>query len=183
MDEKALLQELERYKEKYRDDDKVRACLSFIKENGRESLLKTLGAGHITASGWLISEDFKKVLLVSHKKLKKLIQPGGHCEKNDSSVRMAALRELQEETELQNIMSVNDEIFYLDIHKITVGHKIHIHYDLCYLFTCDDKQQIQISDESDDIRWYDLDEIEHMDSMDRAVLKMAERTKLMAVKR
>lgn len=175
MDEKELLKELEVYEEKYGERDKVKCFLSFLNENGRDSFFRTLEKGHITASGWLISEDLKKVLLVSHKKLKKLIQPGGHCEENDSSVKMAALRELREETGLQNIKLVNEDIFYIDIHKIGSGNAMHLHYDICYLFICDDKQQVTVSEESDGIEWYELEELEHMKEMDMAVIKMAER--------
>ncbi len=177
MNEKELIKELEKYKQNDKKDNKADIFISFLKKNGRDSFFRTSKDGHITASGWLISEDLKKVLLISHKKLKKIIQPGGHCESNDSSVKMAALRELQEETGLKDIMSVSDEIFYIDIYEIASGDKMHIHYDVCYLFTCNDKQQIRISNESDNIKWYYLDDIEYMDSMDAAVLKMTEKTK------
>src|SRR3990167_7047097 len=58
--------------------------------------------GHITASGLVISSD-KKVLVVFHNKLQKFLQPGGHIEKDDKNIIFSAMREVKEETNLNNI--------------------------------------------------------------------------------
>ena len=52
--------------------------------------------GHITASGFIINNN--KVLLIFHNKLKKYIQPGGHLEAKDNTIKEAAQREVKEET-------------------------------------------------------------------------------------
>mgnify|MGYP001090884558 FL=1 len=92
-------------------------------------------------------------------------------------IKMAALRELREETGLQNIKLVNKEIFYIDIHKVDYGNKMHLHYDICYLFICNDKQQVIVSEELDGIKWYELERLKYMKEMDMAVIKMAGRVK------
>lgn len=54
-------------------------------------------------------------------------------------MRMSALRALSEESGLSGIRSVNDDIFYIDIHEIPARQYEagHLHYDICYLFVCD----------------------------------------------
>ena len=72
---------------------------------------------HVTASAWLVNSKQNKVVLIHHKKLNKLIQPGGHCERSDISVKAAALRELMEESGINNVRFSEAEIFQLDIHE------------------------------------------------------------------
>ena len=54
---------------------------------------KTL-PGHITASGFVLSPNMKKILLINHKFLQKLIQPGGHVDETDETIEGAALRDI-----------------------------------------------------------------------------------------
>lgn len=178
MDEKNFFKELQQYEKKYRENIYIDAFYSFLKRYGRDSFFKELEAGHITASGWLVDKNFEETLLVYHKKLKKLIQPGGHCERSDDSVRLAALRELREETALQDIIPVNNDIFHIAIHEVSTDTGKHLHYDVCYLFTCNNKQMILSSEESDYIKWYPLEDLKYMEHMDITVLEMAEKTKM-----
>src|SRR5271155_5292533 len=59
-------------------------------------------AGHITASGFVLSTDRKKLALVKHKYLNRYLQPGGHVEETDQTVLAAAQREILEETDIQS---------------------------------------------------------------------------------
>ena len=54
--------------------------------------------GHFTASSFIICPKEKKILLLEHTSLNKLLQPGGHIEEYDKTPLDAALRELKEET-------------------------------------------------------------------------------------
>jgi 8-oxo-dGTP pyrophosphatase MutT (NUDIX family) len=60
-------------------------------------------AGHITASGFVLTPDHSETLIISHKGLDKWLQPGGHVDDDDSVIWHAARREIYEETGLTDI--------------------------------------------------------------------------------
>jgi 8-oxo-dGTP pyrophosphatase MutT (NUDIX family) len=104
--------------------------------------------GHITASGFVLSPDGKKIALVNHKSLHRYLQPGGHVEESDENVLAAARREIIEETGLKNFHYLpfrNDPLFPIDIdsHIIPANPKKnepqHFHHDFRYLFQAGDE--------------------------------------------
>ena len=133
--------------------------------------------GHITGSAFIVSEDFKQTLLVHHVKLNKWLQPGGHAD-GDTNVTGVALREANEETGLQNLTLASPEIFDLDIHTIPVRKDFpeHDHYDVRYLFKASTKEQIIVSEESHDVKWVKLSELEKFNSQ-VSVLRMRDKLK------
>src|SRR5580704_14695900 len=90
--------------------------LSFIKSHPH-CFERTLEVGHITASCWLLNKEGSKALLTHHAKLNQWFQLGGHCDGN-SDVLAVAVKEAQEESGIQEIRPVNDQIFDIDIHLI-----------------------------------------------------------------
>jgi ADP-ribose pyrophosphatase YjhB (NUDIX family) len=100
-------------------------------------------AGHITASGFVLSADYKMLALVRHKFLNRCLQPGGHVETTDQNVLAAALREILEETGLQSCRHLpfhSDPLLPIDIdtHEIPANPKKnepkHLHHDFRFLF-------------------------------------------------
>jgi len=100
-------------------------------------------AGHITASGFVLSADHKKLALVRHKFLNCYLQPGGHVEESDPTVLAAALREIREETDIQTCRHLPfhaDPLLPIDIdtHEIpanpTKNEPKHWHHDFRYVF-------------------------------------------------
>jgi len=49
--------------------------------------------GHLTGSAIVVSDDGTQVLLLHHRKLDRLLQPGGHADPAETSVEQVALRE------------------------------------------------------------------------------------------
>lgn len=144
--------------------------LNFI--NKQENIGKTNLDGHITASGFVINLEKTKVLLNHHIKLDKWIQFGGHIEENEF-VFDAAVRETIEETGVSSIKYISDSIFDIDVHKIPLykTQKAHIHYDIRFLFELDDKIDFKISEESKNIKWILLNEIENY-TKSESILRM-----------
>jgi hypothetical protein len=59
---------------------------------------------------------------------------------------------------LRNIELLSDEIFDIGVHLIAEHKRIpaHYHYDVRFLLkTTDEDDDIQISDESNDLKWFD----------------------------
>jgi 8-oxo-dGTP pyrophosphatase MutT (NUDIX family) len=91
---------------------------------------------HFTASAFVIDEACARACLVTHAKLDRLLQPGGHIEPTDASLEDAALREAQEETALDLVFHPSaPRPFDLDVHEIPdrPNEPAHFHLDVRYL--------------------------------------------------
>ncbi len=116
----------------------------------------TFDPGHITASGFVLSPDRSKALLIFHQKLQLWLQPGGHVEPEDDSVATACLRELEEETGVTDLTSLG--LFDLDVHQIPdrKTEPSHCHFDVRHAFVAE-SENAYAGDGVTAVRWVDLD--------------------------
>ena len=137
---------------------------------------RNLKIGHLTGSAWIVNAQKNKALLVHHSKLDKWLQPGGHTESSDKTIFETSLREAREETGLQNLKLIQENIFDLDVHSISARGEMpeHLHFDVRYLFEADDDEILKLSEESKDLRWFGFDEIKSMTDSP-SVLRMVEK--------
>lgn len=114
---------------------------------------------HFTASAVVFSADGSQVLLVLHKKAKLWLQPGGHFEQDDRTVAGAALREATEESGISGLTAVPGALF-LHRHDLaaTFG-RCTAHWDLRIAAVAPPEATITVSDESDDVRWWPVDDL------------------------
>lgn len=95
--------------------------------------------GHVTTSGFLLSEKGDMLLLIQHLKLNRSLQPGGHVEK-DATLLASALREIREEVGLSKdqLTLCQPDTLPIDIdpHRIPArpNQPEHWHFDFRYLF-------------------------------------------------
>lgn len=117
---------------------------------------RSLEIGHITASCWLLNKNCSHALLTYHAKLNEWFQLGGHCDGNPDVLEVA-LKEAQEESGIASIKPVDNTIFDIDVHLIPENkkEKAHFHYDIRFLLQVTSDEQITISSESKDLRWFD----------------------------
>lgn len=125
--------------------------------------------GHLVAGGFIYAKSEKKFLVLYHKDLKMYLYPGGHIEKDDSTPLEAALREIKEETSLDNLtqltLTANSLMpFDIDTHIIPYNEyrnlPEHYHFDIRYLFTTDTTENVSIDEaESSGYKWIDIDEL------------------------
>jgi len=121
--------------------------------------------GHVTASAFVINEYSQEVLLLEHKSLGRLLQPGGHVDPDDGSPIATTLREIEEETGLQvgdlRLRPISprdrDLPFDIDTHYIPEnpkkGEPAHYHHDFRYVYTTG-KSNVAINlTESNNYRW------------------------------
>ncbi|MFN8335931.1 MAG: NUDIX hydrolase [Cyclobacteriaceae bacterium] len=135
--------------------------------------------GHITGSAWILNKSRTHVLLVHHAKLNKWLQPGGHAD-GEENVLSVAMREVNEETGLVHFKELVPGIFDLDIHTIPARADFpeHLHYDVRYaLVAADDENDIEVSEESHDVKWIALADIPALCGNNTSILRMIAKTK------
>ena len=110
--------------------------------------------GHFTASALLLNKAGDKALLMHHKKLDQWFQLGGHAD-GDSDLLAVALKEAQEESGIRDIKPVFSGVFDLDIHELpeTKEAPRHFHYDVRFLLQVKSDEQVQMNQESKELRW------------------------------
>jgi 8-oxo-dGTP pyrophosphatase MutT (NUDIX family) len=155
-----LVQELSLYQAS--DSEEIEFVLSFLNLlKSDDAFQRTHLPGHITGSSWIVNSDKTKVLLVHHAKLNRWLQPGGHAD-GDENVLRVALREAEEETGITSLVVLSDQIFDLDIHTIPTRKDFpeHLHFDIRFLMQASEADQIVVSEESHDVKWISLEELE-----------------------
>jgi len=118
---------------------------------------RTCAPGHITASAVVLSADRRQVLLTLHPRLGRWVQLGGHCERTDTTLAGAALREANEESGIAGLR-IDPLPVHLDIHPVTCSLGIPTrHFDVRFRVLAPAGAQPVISDESDDLRFWSVD--------------------------
>lgn len=176
MNKRELIQNLNNYHTSF---DKEKAYITRFKSllrNFPNCYKRSLLSGHITASAWIIDEKGSSALLVHHKKLNRWLQPGGHAD-GDENVLTVAIKEAREETGLNTLNLIEDNIFDIDIHLIPRNgdNQAHYHYDIRFLFVAKKTEDYVISEESNELKWIPMDKInlytEYNNSIQRMVIK------------
>lgn len=121
---------------------------------------------HITVSAWIVDKERKKVLMAYHNIYQSWAWLGGHADGNDN-LKEVILKEIEEESGLQTVSFVSDDIFSLEILTVS-GHEkrgeyvsSHLHLNVTYLLEADINSPIRIKeDENSQIGWIDVEEID-----------------------
>lgn len=117
---------------------------------------------HLTASTLVLSHDGARVLLTLHGKAKRWFQFGGHLEAADRTLAGAAEREAREESGLM-ALSVDPVPVHLDEHVVPFcrpgtgdpARPAH-HLDVRFVAVAEPGAEPVVSDESLDVRWWDV---------------------------
>jgi len=134
--------------------------------------------GHITGSSWIVDPSRTFVLLVHHGTLNKWLQPGGHSD-GEENVLNVALREAEEETGVKRFNILQEDFFDLDIHPIPAraGLPQHLHYDIRFLFEADKGERLTVSEESHEVAWVAVKELDTLTQGNQSILRMAQKVK------
>ncbi len=167
-----LIEKLQHYFPVFQEEIQYKKDITAFVESNPDCFERTLQKGHITASAWLLNKDCSKALLMHHAKLNAWFQLGGHCD-GDSDVLRVAIKEAQEESGINGIEAVTDEIFDIDIHLIPENkkEKAHYHYDVRFLLRVNSDELVVQNQESKELRWISKD-VAALPTQERSILRM-----------
>ncbi|WP_416982374.1 NUDIX hydrolase [Streptomyces sp. T028] len=157
--------------EKYEDQQDLRQTYLDHLNDHPDGMWKDCAAGHITASALVIDPEGERVLLTLHKKLRMWLQMGGHCERDDSTLADAALREATEESGITSLRLLQSGPVRLDRHHTPCAW----HLDVQYAAVAPPAAVAAISDESLDLRWFAYGEVAGV--ADDSVVRLLEATR------
>lgn len=168
-----LIKKLKSYKGLPEESDSKERMLGFIGDYAN-CFDRELSIGHITGSAWLLDPSGEKVLLTHHKKLNKWMQLGGHSD-GDWNTMTVAMKEAQEESGIDDIDFLSEEIFDIDIHQIPEreNEPSHFHFDVRFVLKAN-RSDFIISEESNDLCWFSKDEIKKM-NLEESVKRMTKK--------
>ena len=161
-----LRNQIEKYKPYNEQEEKDKKLMLKYIDTFEDVLTRKNEFGHFTASSWAVNKDRTKVLMIYHNIYKSWTWTGGHAD-GESDLLKTAIRELKEETGVENVKVLNDDIFSLEIICVN-GHikngkyvSSHVHLNLTYLLEIDEKETLKIKkDENSGVKWINIEDIE-----------------------
>src|SRR5689334_19917509 len=101
------------------DETQEKTRLAFLEHlaDHPDGMFRECAAGHLTASALVLNPERTHVLLTLHKKIKCWLQLGGHCERSDTTLAAAALREATEESGISGLL-LDPHPVQLDRHAV-----------------------------------------------------------------
>ena len=109
------------------------------------------------------------------------MQLGGHADDNNNLLEVA-LTECTEESGLQSVKVISEQIFDIDIHTIPQYKDTpkHLHFDVRFLFeTKKGLEPIIASNESNEVAWIKLDHV-HIKNSEPSLQRMVKKTKTLS---
>jgi 8-oxo-dGTP pyrophosphatase MutT (NUDIX family) len=173
-----LLIKLRCYAARWRDESDMTSRFVEFVESHEDCFERSLTEGHVTGSAWVMDCAGTHVLLTHHKKLNRWLQLGGHADGDADTLRVAK-REVAEESGLSGVVTLHEDIFDVDIHRIPErnGEPAHDHYDVRYLMQAPEGQDVVISDESHNLGWVAIDALASF-TTEVSMLRMANKWRM-----
>lgn len=158
-----LKQQIESYKPYNEQEENDKQLMLKYIDTFEDVLTRENKMCHFTASNWIVNKERTKVLMIYHNIYKSWAWTGGHAD-GQSNLLKVALKEAQEETGLENLKLLSEEIYGLQI--LTVDSHIkkgkfvpsHLHLDCCFLLEAYENEPLKIKeDENSGVKWIDID--------------------------
>ncbi|MGN1398645.1 MAG: NUDIX hydrolase [Erysipelotrichaceae bacterium] len=159
-----LISQIENYQPFNTQEELDRQTILYFLNNFSDIFYRDNLIAHMTASCWLVNENFDQVVMAYHNLYDSYSWLGGHSDGNMDLLQVA-IKEAKEESGLNDISVVSKQIFSIEVlavdHHFKKGKFVpaHLHLNLTYLLQADSVQPLKIKqDENSKIDWFSLDE-------------------------
>ncbi len=155
--------------------------------SGKDILTRENEVAHLTASAWVVSPDRKYVLMAYHNLYNSWAWLGGHAD-GDSDLLRVALKEAREESGIESVHPVTEEIISVETLCVN-GHEkrgryvpSHLHLNVTYLLQADPAQMLRVKpDENSAVAWIAVEDIPEKSTerwfVERIYQKLCEKAK------
>lgn len=119
---------------------------------------------HFTASSWIVSRNYDKVIMIYHNIYNSWSWTGGHAD-GETDLLSVAVREAKEETGLSSIQPVSSDIYSVEV--LTVNSHVknqqvvssHLHLNVTYLLVADTAEPLVVNQqETSGVKWVNISE-------------------------
>ncbi|MFP4460846.1 MAG: NUDIX hydrolase [Thermotogota bacterium] len=142
--------------------------LDYINLVGHDILYRKSQLAHITSSGFILNQSMTKTLMVHHNIYQTWAWTGGHAD-GDRDLLEIAIKEAKEETGIETISPLTDELLSLDILTVKGHHKrgnyvsAHLHLSAAYVLIADESDDLTVNlTENSDVAWIKVEEMAKM---------------------
>lgn len=155
-----LIEAIRNYQPWNRQEEQDKTEILRRLESGEALLGRENTSAHMTASAWVVSPKRDRVLMAYHNLYDSWAWLGGHADGEDDMLAVA-MREVREESGLQEVRPVFEDIFTLEILAVA-GHEkhgefvsSHLHLNVTYLLEADPDAPIRCKeDENKAVGWF-----------------------------
>lgn len=172
-----LYNEIKKYVPKCEQEEQDKKVMLHYIELFDNILIRDNEFAHMTASPWIVNQDFTKVLMIYHKIYDSWGWCGGHCD-GEQNLLQVALKEGREESGITSIRPLVDEIIAVDILP-SVAHRkrgkfvnTHVHLNVAFLCVADENELLHYNkEETEGAMWVPLEEVyEKVSECDREMI-------------
>ena len=159
-----LFHEIKKYNPVNMQEEHDKEQMLRYMESHTDYLERTDRVAHFSASVWTVNREWTKTLMVYHNIYHPWSWIGGHAD-GIEDLRQVAMRELQEETGVENAVLLSGDIFSLE--TLTVdGHMkrgvyvpSHLHFNVTYLAEADETEELKSNPaENQAVKWWTFEE-------------------------
>lgn len=159
-----LLEQLKSYQPYNEQEANDQKIMLRLLENEADIFTRENEVAHFTASSWLVNKGHTKVLMIYHNIYNSWAWTGGHAD-GEQDLLAVAMKEAMEETGVENIVPVGEDIFSIEILTVD-GHvkrgkyvPSHLHLNVTYLLEADEADVLKVKeDENSGVQWFSLEE-------------------------
>lgn len=159
-DRRKLIQDIEEFKPYNEQEEKDKEMILHFLSQGDHVFFRENTAAHMSSSAWVVNASFDKVLMAYHNIYDSWAWTGGHAD-GETDLLSVAVREAKEETGIETVEPVCEDIFSLEVLTVN-GHEkkgvyvpSHLHLNVTYLLQADEKETLRVKeDENSGVSWF-----------------------------